>query len=161
MDTSSVRAYGPGLEPNNCRANIPQRFKIDATKSGKAPVGVDVRTDGGRPLAHKPQLVDNKDGTYDVTYVPPPENSECNINVTYAGKDIPNRCNSYMMRFGCLTYLKLLSGVFYSINIICFRPYLYTPRGRKWKRNVPVNDSSFLPGFDLSNFIPLKNWIFE
>jgi len=90
VDASSVRAYGPGLEPNNCRANIPQRFKIDATKSGKAPVGVDVRTDGGRPLAQKPQLVDNKDGTYDVTYVPPPENSECNINVTYGGKDIPN-----------------------------------------------------------------------
>lgn len=95
VDASSVRAYGPGLEPNNCRANIPQRFKIDATKSGKAPVGVDVRTDGGRPLVHKPQLVDNKDGTYDVTYVPPPENSECNINVTYGGKDVPNRCNHF------------------------------------------------------------------
>ncbi|XP_046641662.1 filamin-A-like isoform X3 [Daphnia pulicaria] len=88
VDANSVRAYGPGLEPNNCRANIPQRFKIDATKSGKAPLAVDIRSDKG-PLAQKPEIIDHGDGTYDVTYMPPPENSTCKVRVTYGGKDIP------------------------------------------------------------------------
>ncbi|XP_045034741.1 filamin-A isoform X1 [Daphnia magna] len=88
VDANSVRAYGPGLEPNNCRANIPQRFKIDATKSGKAPLAVDIRSDRG-PLAQKPEIIDHGDGTYDVTYMPPPENSTCKVRVTYGGKDIP------------------------------------------------------------------------
>lgn len=91
VDANSVRAYGPGLEPNNCRANIPQRFKIDATKSGKAPLAVDIRSDRG-PLAQKPEIIDHGDGTYDVTYMPPPENSTCKVRVTYGGKDIPKRC---------------------------------------------------------------------
>lgn len=90
LDANSVRAYGPGLEPNNCRANIPQRFKIDATKTGKAPVAVDVRSDKG-PVPQKPEVVDNGDGTYDVTYMPPPENSTCKVRVTHGGKDIPKR----------------------------------------------------------------------
>ncbi len=90
VDANSVRAYGPGLEPNNCRANIPQRFKIDATKSGKAPLAVDIRSEKG-PLAQKPEVVDHGDGTYDVTYMPPPENSTCKVRVTYGGKDIPKR----------------------------------------------------------------------
>ena len=88
MDANSVRAYGPGLEPNNCRANIPQRFKIDSTKSGKAPVAVDIRSEKG-PLAQKPEVVDHGDGTYDVTYMPPPEGSTCKVRVTHGGKDIP------------------------------------------------------------------------
>lgn len=90
VDVSAVRAYGPGLEANNCRANVPQRFKIDASQSGKAPVAVDIRSDKG-PLAVKPEIVDNLDGTYDVTYMPPPENSLCSVRVTHAGKDIPKR----------------------------------------------------------------------
>lgn len=90
VDANSVRAFGPGLEPNNCRANIPQRFKIDATKSGKAPLAVDIRSEKG-PLAQKPEVIDHGDGTYDVTYMPPPENSTCKVRVTYGGKDIPKR----------------------------------------------------------------------
>ena len=90
VDASAVRAFGPGLEPNNCRANIPQRFKIDATKSGRAPLGVDIRSEKG-PLAQKPEVIDNGDGTYDVTYMPPPENSTCKVRVTYGDKDIPKR----------------------------------------------------------------------
>ena len=88
VDASAVRAFGPGLEPKNCRANVPQRFKIDATKSGKAPLAVDIRSDKG-PLAQKPEVVDHGDGTYDVTYMPPPENSTCKVRVTYGGQDIP------------------------------------------------------------------------
>ena len=88
VDAGAVSAYGPGLEPKNCRANVPQHFKIDATKSGKAPVAVDIRSERG-PLAQKPEVVDNGDGTLDVTYMPPPENSTCKVRVTHGGKDIP------------------------------------------------------------------------
>ena len=47
IDASLVTAHGPGLEPQNCRANVAQTFKVDATKSGKAPLGVDVRSEKG------------------------------------------------------------------------------------------------------------------
>lgn len=53
-------------------------------------MAVDIRSDRG-PLAQKPEVIDNGDGTYDVTYMPPPENSTCKIRVTYGGKDIPKR----------------------------------------------------------------------
>lgn len=39
--------YGPGVEPNKCRANVPVSFKVDTSKSGKAPLGVNIRTDRG------------------------------------------------------------------------------------------------------------------
>jgi len=42
VDTTSVRAYGPGLDPKNLREGIPQTFKVDASKAGRAPLTVDV-----------------------------------------------------------------------------------------------------------------------
>lgn len=39
----------------------------------------------------KPEVKDNKDGTYDVTYMPPPENAPCNVQVQWGGKDVPKR----------------------------------------------------------------------
>lgn len=42
VDTTSVRAYGPGLDPKNVREGIPQTFKIDASKAGQAPLSVDI-----------------------------------------------------------------------------------------------------------------------
>lgn len=88
VDASQVVAYGPGLEPQNCRANVPGNFKVDATKSGKANLGVDILTDKG-PAPKKAIIKDNMDGTYDVTYMPPPEGSKCDVKVTWDGKDIP------------------------------------------------------------------------
>ncbi|XP_067124657.1 LOW QUALITY PROTEIN: filamin-A-like [Centruroides vittatus] len=88
VDASKVKAYGPGVEPNNCRAGVPLSFTVDAKKSGKAPLDVDIQTDRG-PLPKKPDIKDNRDGTYTVTYFPPPENSKCNVNVKYGGKPIP------------------------------------------------------------------------
>ena len=43
------------------------------------------------PLPRKPVVKDNGDGTYDVTYHPPPEGSICMPRVTLAGRDIKNR----------------------------------------------------------------------
>jgi hypothetical protein len=47
VDASSVKAYGPGLDPKKCRAGTPLAFKVDATKSGKAPLGVNIQSDRG------------------------------------------------------------------------------------------------------------------
>lgn len=90
VDASLVKAYGPGLEPSKCRENVPNKFTIDASKSGKAPVGVNIRSDHG-PLPKKPEVIDNGDGTFDVTYVPPKEGSNLQAQITYNGKDIPRR----------------------------------------------------------------------
>ncbi|XP_021916472.1 filamin-A isoform X3 [Zootermopsis nevadensis] len=87
VDASSVKAYGPGLDPKKCRAGTPVAFKVDATKSGKAALGVNIQTDRGT-LA--PEVRDNGDGTYDVTYVPPSEGSSVKAKITWDGKDIPN-----------------------------------------------------------------------
>lgn len=38
-----------------------------------------------------PEVRDNGDGTYDVTYVPPSEGSNVKAKITWDGKDIPNR----------------------------------------------------------------------
>lgn len=38
-----------------------------------------------------PEVRDNGDGTYDVTYVPPSEGSNLKAKITWDGKDIPNR----------------------------------------------------------------------
>lgn len=48
MDASAVKAQGPGLDPNYCRAGVPLNFKIDATKSGEAPLDVNIRSDRGQ-----------------------------------------------------------------------------------------------------------------
>jgi hypothetical protein len=47
VDASSGKAYGPGLDPKKCRAGTPLAFKVDATKSGKAPLGVNMQSDRG------------------------------------------------------------------------------------------------------------------
>ena len=43
------------------------------------------------PLLRPPSIKDNKDGTYEVTYEPPPEGSICIPRVTWGGVDIPGR----------------------------------------------------------------------
>jgi Filamin/ABP280 repeat. len=45
-----------------------------------------------------PEVRDNGDGTYDVTYVPPPEGSSVKAKITWDGKDIPNRYGDMYVR---------------------------------------------------------------
>lgn len=87
MDASKVTASGPGVDPKNCRAAEKLSFKVNAKKSARAPLNVEITDDKG-PLPEKPVVVDNNDGTYEVSYKPPPEGSACNVKVTYGGKDI-------------------------------------------------------------------------
>ncbi|OTF78150.1 hypothetical protein BLA29_000380 [Euroglyphus maynei] len=87
VDASKVTATGPGVDPNHCRATDSLTFKVNAKKSAKAPLGVEISSDKG-PIPDKPIIKDNGDGTYDVTYKPPSEGSPCNVKVTYGDKDI-------------------------------------------------------------------------
>lgn len=87
VDASKVTASGPGVDPNNCRAAESLTFKVDAKKSAKAPLAVVVSTDKG-PIAEKPVIKDNGNGTYDVTYKPPPE-----------GKGPQNRLDMFYMLY--------------------------------------------------------------
>lgn len=89
VDASLVKAYGPGLDPNKCRAEIPVSFKIDTSKSGKAPLDVKLRSERGS-LQHQPMIKDLGGGIYEVTYLPPPEGSTLKGRITWDGKDIPN-----------------------------------------------------------------------
>ncbi|GLH11660.1 Filamin-A [Gryllus bimaculatus] len=89
VDASLVKAYGPGLDPNKCRGDTPLTFKVDASKSGKAALGVNLRSERGA-LPQQPEIRDNGDGTYDVSYVAPSEGSNLKAKITWDGKDIPN-----------------------------------------------------------------------
>ncbi|CAL8082481.1 unnamed protein product [Orchesella dallaii] len=85
VDVKSVRAYGPGLDPNNVREGITQNFKVDGSKAGRAPLTVDIV--GAK---EKAEVRDNGDGTYDVSYKPPKEGTPIVASVKWNGKDVPN-----------------------------------------------------------------------
>ncbi|XP_050519631.1 filamin-A isoform X3 [Diabrotica virgifera virgifera] len=84
-----VKAFGPGLEKSNCRSGIPTSFTIDASKAGPAPVAVNITSDS-KPLSKRPEVVDNNDGTFTVTYVPPNEGANLQTQILYNDKNIPN-----------------------------------------------------------------------
>ncbi|XP_041460314.1 filamin-B-like isoform X2 [Lytechinus variegatus] len=87
IDASKVKAHGPGLSKDGVRANVPAKFTVDATKAGKAPLDVTVIQEKGGP--EKAKIVDNKDGTFDVTYVPKTE-GRCQVDIKYDNKNIPD-----------------------------------------------------------------------
>ncbi|XP_015833310.1 filamin-A isoform X1 [Tribolium castaneum] len=89
VDEKLVRAYGPGLEPSNCRSGVPTKFTIDASKVGPAPVAVNITSDQ-KPLPRRPEVKNNDDGTFEVSYIPPNEGANLKAQITYNGKDIPN-----------------------------------------------------------------------
>eukprot|EP01113_Clastostelium_recurvatum_P015306 TRINITY_DN184_c0_g1_i2.p1 TRINITY_DN184_c0_g1~~TRINITY_DN184_c0_g1_i2.p1 ORF type:complete len:757 (-),score=257.76 TRINITY_DN184_c0_g1_i2:127-2397(-) len=74
-DADSSNAYGPGLEPGNVEGE-PAKFTIQARNSkgtvlsaGGSPFDVEVI--GPKDELADVKLVDNRNGTYSVTYVPP------------------------------------------------------------------------------------------
>lgn len=48
VDPSQVLVWGSGVEPGKVRSGIPLTFHVDGSKSGKAPLGVDIHTDKGQ-----------------------------------------------------------------------------------------------------------------
>nr|CAB3246486.1 filamin-C-like [Phallusia mammillata] len=85
VDPSKVECKGPGLSPG-VRANIPQKFEVDCTKAGVAPLQVAVK--GPRGIKEDVDIVDNHDGTYSVGYTPSKEGSY-QVQVLYADEEIP------------------------------------------------------------------------
>ena len=71
-DPSKVLAYGPGLEPGQVMPGRPATFTVDSSRTGPAPLEVEIETDLGRGSTRKPSLTETAPGTHDVTYVPPP-----------------------------------------------------------------------------------------
>lgn len=90
VDSSLVTAYGPGLDPTKCRAGVPVSFKIDSTKSGSAPLVVNILSDR-ESLPQRPDVTDHGDGMYTVTYVPPAEGTNLQAQIVWNGNDIPHR----------------------------------------------------------------------
>ncbi|CAG0887475.1 unnamed protein product [Cyprideis torosa] len=122
VDASKVVISGKGIEPKFCRANVPSEFKVDASKTGKAPMAVEVNTDKGSVLSvrdlilcsppslplrslatvpSRPEVKDNADGTYDVKYMPPQEGAPCQVKVLYDGKDVPKSPVNMKVRPTC------------------------------------------------------------
>lgn len=87
VDASDVNAYGPGLEPEMVREGIPAQFIVDTTKCEPAQLDVKLKTDKGQ--MKKPEIKSRGDGTYEVTYQPPPAGSNIQVGVTYGDKDVP------------------------------------------------------------------------
>ena len=71
-DPSKVLAYGPGLEKGKVMPGRPASFTIDSSKTGPAPIEVEVESEGAAGSSRKPSLVETGPGKHEATYVPPP-----------------------------------------------------------------------------------------
>ena len=71
-DPSKVLAFGPGLEKGKVMPGRPASFTIDSSKTGPAPIEVEVESEGALVTSRKPSLVETGPGTHEATYVPPP-----------------------------------------------------------------------------------------
>ena len=69
-NANKVEAYGPGLDPGAVLPGKPTQFTVDASKTGEAPVKVEIETEDGKVPSRS--IKPNGDGTHEVTYVPPP-----------------------------------------------------------------------------------------
>ena len=70
-DPSKVTAYGPGVEPGQVMPGKPTTFTVDSSRTGPAPIDVDIETDG-RVSSRSPSIAESGPGRHEVTYVPPP-----------------------------------------------------------------------------------------
>ncbi|KAM4721013.1 filamin-B isoform 2-T2 [Rhinophrynus dorsalis] len=85
-DASKVTASGPGLSTQGVPASLPVNFAIDAKDAGQGPLSVQITDQEGKPK--KAQILDNKDGTYAVSYIPD-KTGRYHVAVKYGGDDIP------------------------------------------------------------------------
>lgn len=80
-----MKVFGPGVEPG-VKAKVPTHFNIDCQEAGPGDVKVKLSDEKGKELPTK--LSNHGDGTYTVDYVAPAP-GEHKVNVSFAGKDIP------------------------------------------------------------------------
>ncbi|XP_038164689.1 filamin-B isoform X2 [Cyprinodon tularosa] len=84
-DASKVRASGPGLT-SGVPASFPVQFNIDARDAGQGQLSVIITDQDGKPK--QPNIHDNGDGTYTVSYIPD-RTGRYTIVIKYGGDDIP------------------------------------------------------------------------
>ncbi|XP_040262769.1 filamin-B isoform X3 [Bufo bufo] len=85
-DPSKVTASGPGLSSQGVPASLPVDFAVNAKDAGLGDLSVQITDQEGKPK--KAQILDNKDGTYAVSYVPD-KTGRYKVAVKYGGDDIP------------------------------------------------------------------------
>ncbi|KAG8548031.1 hypothetical protein GDO81_026880 [Engystomops pustulosus] len=85
-DPSKVTASGPGLSSQGVPASLPVDFAVNAKDAGLGDLSVQITDQEGKPK--KAQILDNKDGTYAVSYVPD-KTGRYQVAVKYGGDDIP------------------------------------------------------------------------
>ncbi|XP_040215154.1 filamin-B isoform X2 [Rana temporaria] len=85
-DPSKVTVSGPGLSSQGVPASLPADFAVNAKDAGLGDLSVLVTDQEGKPK--KAQVLDNKDGTYAVSYVPD-KTGRYQVAVKYGGDDIP------------------------------------------------------------------------
>uniref|UniRef100_A0A8C5WJ73 Filamin B n=1 Tax=Leptobrachium leishanense TaxID=445787 RepID=A0A8C5WJ73_9ANUR len=85
-DASKVTATGPGLSSQGVPASFPVDFAVNTRDAGQGPLSVQITDQEGKPK--KAQVLDNKDGTYAVSYVPD-KTGRYQVAVKYGGDDIP------------------------------------------------------------------------
>ncbi|XP_063686399.1 mesocentin-like [Bolinopsis microptera] len=84
-DASKVKLSGDGIG-NNVKTGVPSTIKIDASEAGPGDVGVVIKSPSGSKVPVK--IIDNEDGTYDVTFVPE-EVGNHNVDVKFDGDKVP------------------------------------------------------------------------
>ncbi|XP_077308129.1 filamin-B isoform X3 [Lithobates pipiens] len=85
-DPSKVTVSGPGLSSQGVPASLPADFAVNAKDAGLGDLSVLITDQEGKPK--KAQVLDNKDGTYAVSYIPD-KTGRYQVAVKYGGDDIP------------------------------------------------------------------------
>ena len=81
-----MKAFGPGLQKDGVEINKPAEFTVDAKLGGKGELGILIHDQWGNPV--EPAIMDNRDGTYAVTYTPK-EPLKHTVAITWGGVSIP------------------------------------------------------------------------
>ncbi|XP_022901138.2 filamin-A isoform X2 [Onthophagus taurus] len=86
-EPDKIKISGPSVNEKGVPASLPTTIKIDTNEAGYGDLEVSVLGPDGS--SRRVSLVDNRDGTFNATYVP----DDCGrytVVIKYAGKDVPN-----------------------------------------------------------------------
>ena len=70
------------MDPGAVLPGKPTQFTVDASKTGEAPVKVEIETEDGKVPSRS--IKPNGDGTHEVTYVPPPVGEPYLVSIVWS-----------------------------------------------------------------------------
>jgi len=85
-DASKVKVVGDGVKPTGVPASLPVSFTIDTKEAGVADLDVKILNPDGSPV--QPEVLDNGDGTFTVSYTPQ-EVGQYTVEIKFGGKPVP------------------------------------------------------------------------